>query len=228
MDYLRIGIESLFGFGALFVLTKVLGKSQITQITAFDFIAALVLGELVGNALYDKEVGIGQIAFAVFLWGLLIFVTETFTEKFKGSRKLLEGSPSIVINQGQIDYEQLKSSKLDINQLQHLLRSKDVFSIKDVQFAVLETDGTISVMKKSASVTPTRGDMNLPLPPVALPRVLISDGEVLWDNLNELGYDKNWLIAELHTQNYDDIEDVFIGEYTPGEQLFVMGYGRAE
>ncbi|MFC7321240.1 YetF domain-containing protein [Halobacillus campisalis] len=227
MEYLRIAVESLFGFGALFILTKVLGKTQITQITAFDFIAALVLGELVGNALYDKEVGIAQIGFAVFLWGILIYVTEIITEKLKGTRKFLEGKPSIIIDQGRIQREELKSNKLDINQLQHLLRSKDVFSIQDVHFAVLETDGTISVMKKSQAETVTREDMNLPPQRSSLPRMLVSDGEVLWDNLKELGYDKRWLEAELHTQNYQRVQDVLIAEYTPGEQLFVMGYEPA-
>ncbi|WP_101843505.1 DUF421 domain-containing protein [Halobacillus sp. Marseille-P3879] len=226
MDFLRIAIESLFGFGALFVLTKTLGKSQITQITAFDFIAALVLGELVGNALYDKEVGITQIAFAVFLWGLLIYITEVITEKFKGSRKTLEGSPSVVIDHGQIIREELKNNKLDINQLQHLLRSKDIFSVQDVLFAILETDGTISVMKKPAAETPTLQDLNLPLNRKGLPRMLVSDGEILWDNLKELGLDKKWLEAELHTQDFFTVKDVLIAEYTPGEQLFVMGYER--
>ncbi|MFG6149432.1 DUF421 domain-containing protein [Halobacillus sp. B23F22_1] len=224
MDFMRIAIESFFGFGALFVLTKFLGKSQITQITAFDFIAALVLGELVGNALYDKEVGIAQIAFAVFLWGILIYVTEIITEKFKGSRKALEGSPSVIIDHGQIIREQMKKNKLDINQLQHLLRSKDIFSIQDVLFAVLETDGTISVMKKTAADTPTLQDLNLPLTRKGLPRLLVSDGEILWDNLKEIGLDKKWLEAELHTQDFREVKDVLIAEYTPGEQLFVMGY----
>ncbi|MCP3026655.1 DUF421 domain-containing protein [Halobacillus sp. A5] len=226
MDYLRIAIESLFGFGALFVLTKTLGKSQITQITAFDFIAALVLGELVGNALYDKEVGIAQIAFAVFLWGLLIYFTEIITEKFKGTRKTLEGSPSVIIDHGQIIREQLKQNKLDINQLQHLLRTKDIFSVQDVLFAVLETDGTISVMKKPALDTPTLQDLNIPLTRKGLPRMIISDGEILWDNLKEIGLDKHWLEAELHTQDFFRVEDVLIAEYTPGEQLFIMGYER--
>ncbi|WP_173916921.1 DUF421 domain-containing protein [Halobacillus sp. Marseille-Q1614] len=226
MDYMRILVESLFGFGALFVLTKALGKTEITQITAFDFIAALVLGELVGNGLYDKEVGITQIAFAVFLWGTMIYVTEIITEKFKGTRSLLEGNPVVLIKQGQLDFEVMKKSKLDINQLQHLLRQKDIFSLQDVLFAVLETNGTISAMKKPAADTPTRSDLNLPLTRQTLPRLLISDGEVLWDNLEELNLDKNWLESELRLQNYFQVEDVLIAEYTPGEELFIMGYER--
>ncbi|MFD1017889.1 DUF421 domain-containing protein [Thalassobacillus hwangdonensis] len=224
MDYIDILKETLFGFIALFFLTKVLGKSQITQITAFDFIAALVLGELVGNALFDPEVGVLQIGYAVLLWGVLIYVTEIITEKFKKTRAILEGKPSIVIHNGKIIKQQLKKSKLDINQLQHLLRSKEVFSFQEVAFAILETDGTVSVLKNSLNQTPSKGDFNMPAASVPLPTLLISDGEVLWDNLKEAGLDKRWLMDQLHRQEIEKYKEVLVAEYKKGEALYVQTY----
>ncbi|MFD2924217.1 DUF421 domain-containing protein [Halobacillus naozhouensis] len=224
MAYVQMFVEIIFGFFALFLITKLLGKTQITQITPFDFISALVLGELVGNALYDGNVGLRQMAFMIVLWGILISVTELITQKFKGTRHLLEGSPSLVIHEGKIMKKQLKKNKLDINQLQHLLRSKDVFTIKDVQYAVLETDGSISVLKKSDHQTPTRKDLNLPLSTVSLSSIFISDGEVIWDNLKEAGFDKQWLQNELRNQNISSVDQVLMAEYTPGEELFIMPY----
>lgn len=224
MDYLQITTETLFGFIALFTMTKVLGKSQITQITAFDFISALVLGELVGNALYDPDVGIIDIGYAILLWSILIFVTEMITQKYKRTRKILEGSPSLVIYKGQIDREQLKKNKLDINQLQHLLRSKDVFSIQEVQYAILETDGTISVLKASQYQNVTREDMKLAPENVPLPRTIISDGEVIWDNLKEAGFDEQWLKKQLEAKNYNGPKEIMYAEHKEGEKdLFVIG-----
>lgn len=225
MDFLEITVETLFGFTALFFLTKVLGKTQITQITAFDFISALVLGELVGNALYDQEVGILKIGFAVLLWGTLIFTTEIITEKFKGTRKLLEGQPSLVIRKGKIDRNALRKSKLDINQLQHLLRAKDVFSLQEVEYAVLETDGTISVLKASSFQNTTKKDFNLTPESVPLPMAIISDGEVLWDNLKEAHLDEKWLQSQLATKNITAAADVLYAEYKEGDtQLFIMRF----
>lgn len=225
MEYFQITAETFFGFAALFVLTKVLGKTQITQITAFDFIAALVLGELVGNALYDDEIGIVKVGFAVTLWGVLIYATEVITEKFKGTREVLEGQPSLIIRKGQIDREALKKSKLDINQLQHLLRSKDVFSLKDVEFAVLETDGTISVLKSFAQQNSTKSDLQLPDQQVPLPRCIISDGEVLWDNLSEANLDREWLQKQLEAQHFNSAKEVLYAEFEEGKSdLFVMGF----
>ncbi|WP_117170908.1 DUF421 domain-containing protein [Paraliobacillus sediminis] len=221
-DIGSIFIETLFGFLCLFIITKVLGKSQIRQLTAFDFISALVLGELVGNALFDDEVGVTQIGFAVLLWGFLLYITEWMTQKFKRTRSLLEGRPSIIIHSGKLQREVMAKAKLDVNQLLHLLRSKDVFSIRDVAYAILETDGTVSVLKTSHAQTPTRLDLNLNPEDVRLSMALINDGEIIKDNLKEINQDQAWLENELKIQNVDSYKDVFYAEYKRGEVLFVQ------
>ncbi|TFJ93665.1 DUF421 domain-containing protein [Lentibacillus salicampi] len=224
-EYLLMFADAVFGFFALFVLVKVLGKTQISSLTPFDFISAIILGELVGNALFEKESGIPEIAFLVVVWGLLLYITEVVTQKFKGSRAVLEGRPSIVIHKGHLIYDVLKENRLDIDELQHLLRSKDVFSIEEVEYAVLEVDGTISVLKKPDYQTPTNSDLNVSPTPVKLGRTIVSDGEVLWDNLKEANLSKKWLEEELHKQNIAAVEDVFYAEWQENQQkLFTMLY----
>lgn len=224
MEYLETAIELIVGFTALFILTRLLGKTQITQITTFDFISALVLGELVGNALYDEQIHIGRILFAITMWGILIFAIEIITQKFKGTRKLLEGEPSIVIRKGKIDREVMKKNKLDINQLQHLLRSKDVFSIQEVEYAILETDGKVSVLKKADAASPSRKDLNLPTDNVVLPVSIILDGEVIKDNLEKIGHNDQWLQKQLKENGVARIKDVLYAEYKEGEALYVQKY----
>src|SRR5699024_7986779 len=126
--------ETLFGIFALFILTKVLGKTQISQLTAFDFIAAIVLGELVGNALFDKKAGILDIGFVIILWGAILYIIEIITQKFKGSCFILEGKPSLIIHKGELIYEELRKNKMDLNEILHLLRMKDVFSLQEVEY----------------------------------------------------------------------------------------------
>lgn len=210
--------DLIFGFFALFILTKILGKTQISQITAFDFISAIVLGELLGNALYDEKIGIPQIAFVVTIWGGLMYTTELITQKFKRSRHLLEGSPVIIIKNGKLVRDEMKKNKLDVNQLKHMLRSKDVFSLDEVEYAILETDGTISVLRKSEFQTPTRKDLKLAPEPVRLPITLINDGEIIYDNLREKNLTEEWLLNELEKQNYK-LEDIFHAEYEKDKEL---------
>lgn len=214
--------DLIFGFVALFTLTKILGKTQISQITAFDFISALVLGELIGNALFDEKTGIPEIAFVVFIWGSLMYVTELITQKFKRSRDFLEGSPSIIMYNGKLIRDIMKKNKLDVNQLQHMLRAKDVFSLEEVQYAILETNGTISVLRKSDYQTPTRKDMKLSSYPVHLSTTLVNDGEIIYDNLIEKNLTEEWLLEELKKQNYNDIKEVFHVEYQKDKDLIIF------
>lgn len=218
--------ETLFGITSLYILTKLLGKTQISQLTAFDFIAAIVLGELVGNALFNEEAGIREMAFAVVLWGLLLFIIEIITQKFKGSRYLLEGKPTMIIHQGNLIYEEMRKNKIDINEVQHLLRSKDVFSIQEVEYAILETNGEISVLKKAPYQTPTKADLNLPQTKPQIAVTLIMDGEIIYDNLREINASEQWLYKELNRQGYQDVKEIFYAEYLEGKKLHVQPYKK--
>src|SRR5699024_5816751 len=122
-SYFHIFTDTVFGFFALFLLTKLLGKTQISQLTAFDFISAVILGDLVGNAIFDKDTGIAKIAFVIALWGVLLYTAEMVVQKFKASRFILDGKPSLVIHKGVIIREEMKKNKIDVSELQHLLRA---------------------------------------------------------------------------------------------------------
>lgn len=224
MEYVHIVSVLFIGFISLFLMAKLLGKTQITQITPFDFISAIVLGELVGNALYDENTGIMQMLFSVIIWAILIYSMEWITQKYKGTRKLLEGEPSIIIKKGKIMYEQLKKNHLDLNQLQLLLRAKDIFSIRECEYALLETDGTISVLKKPAYAPPTISDLKLPFPGVELPVTLVLDGEALDDNLAMINWELTQLLSELKHYGAHSIKDVLYAEWKKGEGLHVQLY----
>lgn len=218
--------ETIFGFTALFLLTKILGKTQISQLTAFDFIAALVLGELVGNALFDEKAGIFEIGYIIFLWGSLLYIVEMITQKFRRSRFLLEGKPAFIIHKGKLIYEEMRKNKIDIDEVQHMLREKDVFAIQEVEYAVMESNGQLSILKKAAFQTPTKEDMKIPLtePQIAMP--LISDGEIIEDNLAEVDLTEEWLLTKIRKQDFESIKDVFYAEWLEGKKLFVLPYTK--
>ncbi|MFZ3578269.1 YetF domain-containing protein [Virgibacillus sp. DJP39] len=224
--YLSITVELIIGLVLLFIIAKSLGKTQFSQITPFDFISALILGELLGNAVYDHEVNILEIIFATSVWGILIFIIERITQKFKGSRKLLEGEPNIAIHQGEIKFEALKRAKIDINQLQSLIRQQGYFSIQEVAYAIIETNGMVSVLPKQEYNTPTNSDLNVVSQPPDLPITLILDGEVLYGNLAEAGMDEEWIKSQLANQNIMSYEDVLYAEHLPNKPLFVLKHEK--
>lgn len=218
--------ETVFGILALFILTKILGKTQIAQLTAFDFIAAVVLGELVGNALFDEKAGLFDIGYVIFLWGAILYIIEIITQKFKGSRFLLEGKPALVIHEGKLIYEEMRKNKIDIGELQHLLRMNDVFAIQEVEYAILETNGDLSVLKKAAFQTPTKKDLNVAPTEPQIAMTVITDGEIIKDNLEEANLTEEWLIKELKRQKFGDVKDVFYAEWLKDKKLFILPYTK--
>ncbi|SKC81672.1 DUF421 domain-containing protein [Maledivibacter halophilus] len=222
MKYLDTVMELVIGFMALFIITKMIGKRQISQITPFDFISAIVLGELLGNAIYDKEIGLLYIISTLLLWGVLMVLVELITQKFRKTRGFLEGNPSIVIRQGLIDRKELNKNKIDINELLNMLRQKDVFSVREVEYGILEADGKMSVLKKSKYTQPTIEDLGLTKKPSYLPFALIIDGEIVLDNLKNSGFDEKWLQIQLNNQGFDRAKDIFYAEWKQDEGMHIV------
>ncbi|GAE25651.1 hypothetical protein JCM9140_1658 [Halalkalibacter wakoensis JCM 9140] len=223
-NFVSLTLELFVGFFALLVMTKVLGKNQITQLTPFDFISALVLGELVGNAIYDKDIGLQYVLYAVFIWGSLIYTIEMITQKMRKSRPWLEGTPSVIISQGKIQYEELKKNKLDLDQLLHLLRDKGVFSVREVEYGILETNGAVNVMRKHAVDHPVNHELHVPEKTVYLPVLLILDGEIIEEGLMKLNKQKSWLTDELLERGIAGPSAVFFADWQKGKGFEIQTY----
>lgn len=226
MKIINLTVELIVGFFFLFLIVKFVGKKIINQISPFTFIAAIVLGELLGNALYDHKVGVFYIIYSMSIWGVLLFTVEYLSQKFLMFRGAIEGKPSALIKNGFVDREALRKNRMNINQLQSLLRQSETFSIREVAFCYLEANGSISILKKAKYQKTTQEDFKIPSKAVSVPVTLIRDGKVLWDEINELGFNETWLKFELNTQNITDYKDVFLAEWLDGDGLFVQTLQR--
>lgn len=222
--YKDIIIELTGGFFALLIMLKVLGKIQFSQITPFDFITALVLGNFIGDAVFDNGAGLKEILFSIFIWGILIFIIELLTQKTSLFRLIFEGKPTMLLYKGEILYKQLKKNYLDLNQLQQLMRKQGYFSIYEAEYVILERDGQISIAPKHAYTTPTKQDLSIPDKQTLLPIALIMDGDVILNNLNEAGYDEVWLKNQLSKKKVKDYKEVFYAEWQEDRGLEVTRY----
>lgn len=217
-------MELIVAFFLLFILVKILGKKIINQITPFTFIAAIVLGELLGNALYDEKAGVFYLIYSMVLWSLLLLIAEYLGQKSLKLRLLFEGKPSVLIRNGIVNREQLKKNRMNINQLQSLLRQSETFSIREVAYCYLEANGSISIMKKSPYQKTTQEDFYKTPKQVHIPVTLIRDGELLSDELSDIGRDEEWLKVQLKIHNVTDIHNVFIAEWLENDGMFVQTF----
>ncbi|GAB1773996.1 DUF421 domain-containing protein [Bacillus sp. GbtcB12] len=224
MKIMYLTIEIITGFFLLFIIVKFVGKKIINQITPFTFIASIVLGELLGNALYDHQIGVFYIIYSMGLWAILLFIVEYLGQKYLSFRGIVEGKPSALIKNGIVDREELRKNRMNINQLQSLLRQSETFSIREVAFCYLEANGSISILKKTKYQKTTQEDFNMSVKPVYVPVTLIRDGEVLWDEVTDLGFDEDWLRVQLSSQKVSEYKTIFLAEWLEDDGLFVQTY----
>lgn len=220
----HITIELLVGFILLFFIIKFVGKKMINQITPFTFISTIVLGELLGNALYNPKIGVWPIVYTMCLWALLLFIVEYLSLKLLWFRGLVEEKPTALIKNGIIDRNELKKHKMNLNQLQSILRQSETFSVREVAFCYLEGNGSISILKKSKFQKTTQDDFQIPSKVVHAPVTLIRDGKVLWDEIRDLGFDEKWLKNQLSEHGDYAYKDVFLAEWLEGDGMFVQKY----
>jgi len=216
-------IRTLVGFAVLLILTRLAGKKQIGQMTVFTYITGIALGNMAGDMIIHKDVEIMDGVIGMTLWSVLIFLMEYLSLNLPGVRVLLDGEPVLVIKKGVVQAKELKNMRLNMDDLTMLLREKDVFSIREVQYAILEPHGELSVVKKAVKQQASKEDLNLqPQEPAYLPGEIITDGKVILRNLREFGKSEEWLRQELSVQGISSAKDVLYAELEEDGTLFVQ------
>ena len=222
--YKDIALELIVGFFSLLLILRLVGKIQFSQITPFDFITGLVMGNLVGDAIFSEDTGLKEILFSISLWGALIYFVELLTQKSSFLRSILEGTPTILVNKGEILYKNLKKTHIDLNQLQHLMRRQGYFSVFEAEYVILERDGQISVAPKHKYGAPTNQDLKIPEKQVNLSFALIMDGKLIVDNLKEAGQNEQWLKKQLSEKKIKEYKEVFYAEWQENSGLNISKY----
>lgn len=220
--YLSVTVELIVGLFALLFLMKLMGRASISEATPFDFISAIVLGDFIGSAIYDPNAKFTIVLFAIALWGCLILLIDFITLKINVTRGLFESKPSLIIQNGVLNRKEMKKNKLDMNRLQTLIREKNVFSIREIEFAILEPNGKISIIKKPLYDTVKKRDLSLPIKAAGMPVTVISDGVLIKKALVDIQKDENWLDDELRLRGIKKIKDVFLAEWREEDGLFIQ------
>lgn len=222
MEYGDIFIKLVAGFIGLWAMTRLLGKKEISALTPFDFISAVILGDLVGDTIYEKEHSVPMLLFALAVWTVLSITFEKVTQHIRKLRGPLEGEPEILVRDGKIDLKKLRSNNLDFEQLRMMLRAKDTFSVHEVAYAIYETNGSLSILKKPQFEPATRKDLDIAEKEVQLPRSLVESGEINHAALQNLGKDLDWLMSGLKDQGYTDLTSVAYAELNEDGELCIV------
>lgn len=224
MIYVKVAtiiIRSVFAFIILLVLGRITGRKMISRITFFDFIIGVTLGSLgVRLALGSENTFGGSVVSGITII-FMVLITDYLNLKSYIFRKLEEGKPIILIDNGQILDKNLKKVRISLSKLVMLLREKNVFNIDDVNFAIIESDGQLSILLKSNMQNIKATDLNIAAKPTSLPLDLIIDGKIIYKNLQQSGHDKQWITNQLKKLNIVSEKDVFYACLNSTQNLYV-------
>ena len=184
----------------LLLAMRLMGKRQIGELEVSELIITLMLSELAVAPITDKRMPLIHAVTAIFLL-LSLEVSLSFAlTKSTCLKKLLFGSPIILINNGKIDFQALKNNRIQIDELLSEIRQKDIPDIASVQYAILEDNGKLSVFPKSANTPPSAEDLGLNVPDIGIAHEIVTDGKPVKENLTLLCRDENWLKHELDSR----------------------------
>lgn len=218
---LVVVIRSVISFFVLLLFVRLMGKQQVSQLTFFDYIVGITIGSIAGTlSVQVNENTLATLA-GMGTWTLLAILLAILGIHNTWIRKVVDGEATVVIENGKILEENLKRIRIPTDELISELRSKDVFSIADVEFALFEPGGKISVQKKSQKQPLTPSDIYRPTQYDGLPTNLIMDGVILDDALRSLNLSRAWLRHQLGKQNIQDTTEVSLAQLDTKGNLYV-------
>ena len=210
MDLIKVLLTALLSAAVLFVLTKIMGRKQVAQLDFFDYINGITIGSIAAELATELEEPWKPLV-AMLVYGGISVSLSLAASKFPKTRKYINGAPSILMNDGKLYRNNLKKAKLDLSEFLVMCREQGYFHLSDIQTAVFEYNGKLTVLPVSENRPATPADLGLSPAPDHIDTELIMDGRVLGENLTRMGLDPVWLEKQLKAQGYRSPKEIFLG-----------------
>ena len=201
LNYMEILIKLALGLFSLVFVINVTGKGNLAPNSAIDQIQNYVLGGIIGGVIYNSSISILQYAVILMMWTILVLTLKWLNNNVRFVKRLIDGKPTLLIKNGQIDPEACRSVGLSAAEVALKLRSQGIFQMKQVKCAVQEQNGQLIVVQI--------GDENPKYP-------VVTDGVIQVDVLEYIGRSEEWLLDNLSKQGHDNVANIFIAEYDKG------------
>lgn len=203
-------LTALFSALALFVIAKLIGHRQVSQLDIFDYVNGITIGSIAAELATELETPERPLI-ALVVYGLLAWLLNLLCSKAPRARKFVNGSPTIIFHEGRLYRDNLKKSKLDLSEFLLMCRQAGYFDLSSIQTAVFEYNGVMTFLPRSGSRPVTPDDMQLQPERAEFFTELIMDGRILDSNLKRRGLDSKWLEKQLRAQGFSSAREVFLG-----------------
>lgn len=224
MDVLKVILASLFSAAALFLIAKVICHKQVAQLEFFDYITGITIGSIAAELATTLDDPWWKPTISMFVFGAVTVALSFTTRKIQRTRKYINGSPTIILNKGKLYRENMKKAKLELSEFLLLCRQEGYFNLNDIQTAVFEYNGKLSILPVSTKRPLNPEDMKLNPQPEHIGTEIIMDGRILDENLKRKGLNVEWLKKEMANQGYKHAKDIFLGICYDNNQLTLFPF----
>ena len=195
---------------SLFIIAKLAGHKQVSQLDFFDYITGITIGSIAAELATELEEPLKPLI-AMTVYGLIALSLSVITQKYPKSRKYINGTPTIIMSDGKLYRKNMEKSKLELSEFMMLCRESGYFDLNDIEVAIFEYNGRLTILPKSEKRPLTPSDMNLSPEKSHIGTEVIMDGRILDENLKRLGLDLTWLDKELKKQKFKSAREIFLG-----------------
>lgn len=208
-EYLIIGLKTILFLSIILVIIRIMGKKELGELNVFDIIVSFMISEIFSNAIAEPDTNIFLAILPIFIIFFVQLCISYVGLKSKKIRDVIESKPTLIIEDGVILYNEMKKQRYNISDLLQQVREEGIDDISDIRYAILESNGGLSIIKKSDS------KLKYPFP-------LISDGKVIDEVKENLKISDDWLSDKLKEKKLDSLEDIFIGFISINNDLLIF------
>ena len=221
MDIIRVIYTSLLSVAALFIITKIMGHKQVAQLDFFDYVSGITIGSI-GAELATELDQPRRPLIALTIYGITSLILTFVAHRIPRSRKYINGTPSILMNDGKIYRKNLKKAKLDLSEFMLLCRELGYFDLNEIQTAIFEHNGKLSILPKSSSRAVTPEDLKITARATHIGVEVIMDGRIIGDNISRAGKNEKWLELQLRSLGHNSAKDILLAIYRPDEDKLTI------
>ena len=218
-------LTALLSVVALFAITKIMGHKQVAQLDFFDYVSGITIGSIGAEMATELEEPYKPLI-ALIVYALVSVILNLIEHKIPAVRKYINGSPSILLDQGRLYRSNLKKAKLDLSEFMLMCREQGYFDLEEISTAVLEHNGKLSILPKAAHRPATPDDLGIPAKATHIGVEVVMDGRIMGENLTRLGTNADWLMDELKLQGYYDTKEILLAIYHPESSRFTIYQNR--
>lgn len=223
-DIIKVVLFSISSYAVLFALAKILGKKQIAQLSFIDYVVGISIGSIAAEMATETEQPFYHFLIAMGIFFLVDLLISIIGRKGPFLKKLLNGKPTVIIENGKINYENLNKTKITVDEFIAMARNKNFFDIQKIEYAIMETSGNLSILPKSEYAPLTPSDMKIEMPDARLTNYLVIDGKISKDTLEKSGHDEKWLLNGLHVKVEKDLNNIVLASYDQKNHNFIVHY----